>query len=259
MPRPRARMTTTGGDSAPPFVAYYRVSTDKQGLSGLGLGAQKATVATQAAATRGTIVAEYEEVESGSRNNRPQLALALAECRARRAILIIAKVDRLARNAKFLLTIVEGAGEGGVVFCDLPQLPPGAVGKFVLGMFALVAELERGLISQRTIAALAIVKAKGTWISKAGNLCTGLGGRNLRSGFDTPTSKAGRAARTVHSKAHGADVLPFIADARRAGADSLSKVAAALTARGIQPPSGGQQWFASQVWRIERAGRAAVH
>lgn len=228
---------------APSFVAYYRVSTDQQGRSGLGLDAQRATVAKHVAAAQGTIVAEYEEVESGSRNNRPQLALALAECRARGAILIIAKLDRLSRNAKFLLTIAEGAGEDGLVFCDLPQVPPGPAGKFIVGMFALVAEFERGLISQRTIAALAAAKARGVK----------LGGPNMSIGFDTITSRAGRAARTEQSKSHAADVLPFIVAARKAGASSLSQVAGALTARGIRPPSGGDSWHPSQVRRIEIA------
>jgi DNA invertase Pin-like site-specific DNA recombinase len=251
-------MASGGVSLAPSFVTYYRVSTDKQGHSGLGLDAQRATVAGYTASAHGPIVAEYVEIESGKRNDRPQLALALAECRARRAFLIIAKIDRLARNSAFLMAIVDGLPEGNVVFCDLPNIPAGPVGRFLLQQMANVAELEAGLISQRTKAALAIVKARGTWISKAGNLCTGLGGRNLKSGFDTITSRAGRLARTVHSKAHAADVLPFIMDARKAGADSLPKIAAALTARGIQPPSGGDRWFASQVWRIERAGRAAA-
>jgi DNA invertase Pin-like site-specific DNA recombinase len=153
--------------------------------------------------------------------------------------LILAKLDRLARNTAFLLSVVRGAGEAGVVFCDLPQLPPGPGGAFILTLFAAVAELERGLISQRTKAALTAAKARGVK----------LGSPKLARGFDTAMSKMGRKAQTVHA----ADVLPYITAARKAGAGSLSQIAAALTARGIHPPSGGQSWHPSQVWRIERA------
>ena len=140
------------------FVAYYRVSTDRQGKSGLGLDAQRVAVTKYVAGVGGVVAAEFEEVESGKRNDRPQLAA----CRARRAALVIAKLDRLARNARFLLHVVEGTGEAGVVFCDLPSVPPGPVGKFLLTQMAAVAELEAGLISQRTRAALAAAKARGT-------------------------------------------------------------------------------------------------
>jgi DNA invertase Pin-like site-specific DNA recombinase len=233
-------MATRGPSGAASFIAYYRVSTDKQGRSGLGLDAQKATVGQYVASASGRIVAQFEEVESGKRRDRPQLALALGACRTRRATLIIAKLDRLARDAKFLLTIAEGAGEGGLVFCDLPQLPPGPSGKFIMGMFALVAELERGLISQRTIAALAAAKARGVK----------LGGRRIFAGIDGAVSRAGRAAQTIRAAEHRADVLPYIEAAKKAGAKSLRECAAALTARGIQPPGGGAAWQPEQVRRI---------
>src|SRR3954454_11021819 len=142
------------------FVAYFRVSTERQGRSGLGLDAQRTAVARHVTAAAGQVVAEVQEVESGKRNERPQLAAALAACRARRATLLIAKLDRLARNARFLLGVVEGSGEGGVIFCDLPQVPPGPVGKFLLTQMAAVAELEAGLISQRTKDALAAAKIR---------------------------------------------------------------------------------------------------
>ncbi len=141
--------------SLPPrFVSYLHVSTDGQERFGLGLEAQRQAVAAHVAQARGELVAEFQEVESGRRADRPQLAVALAACRTRRAMLVIAKLDRLARNACFLLPVVEGSGEAGVVFCDLPTVPAGPVGRFLVTQMATVAELEAGLISQRTRAAL---------------------------------------------------------------------------------------------------------
>jgi DNA invertase Pin-like site-specific DNA recombinase len=239
MPRPRSRMAASTASGAKGFVAYFRVSTDRQGRSGLGIEAQKAAVGAHIAAANGVVVAAFEEVESGKRADRPQLALALAACRARGATLIIAKLDRLARDTAFLLSVVRGSGEAGVVFCDLPQLPPGPAGTFILTMFAAVAELERGLISQRTKAALAAAKARGVR----------LGARHLSAGFDAVASRAGRAAQSARAKQRAADVLPYIAAARAAGCTSLRQVAAALVARGIHPPCGGACWSAAQVRR----------
>jgi DNA invertase Pin-like site-specific DNA recombinase len=237
---PRARpVLAAGAPSQLDFISYVRVSTDGQGRSGLGLDAQKEAVAQRIKADGGRLVAEFEEVESGKRSDRPQLALALAACRARRAVLVIAKLDRLARNTAFLLSIVEGTGSAGVIFCDLPDLPRGPSGKFILTMFAAVAELEAGMISQRTKAALAQAKARGVK----------LGNPNLRPG-DSNTAKIARAARTKIAAEYARDVQPYIDAARKAGCTSLRQFAAALTARGIQPPSGGDTWHASQVRRI---------
>jgi DNA invertase Pin-like site-specific DNA recombinase len=163
----------------------------------------------------------------------------MAACRAKRATLIVAKIDRLARNTAFLLSVAEGTGDGGVVFCDLPQIPAGPMGKFFITLMAAVAELEAGLISQRTKAALAAAKARGVK----------LGGPNFRSG-DRSAARAGRNSQSQRSRQRAADVLPFIQAARKAGCDSLREIAAALTARGVQPPSGGDHWHAAQVRRV---------
>lgn len=240
------RRLNVSGSASALFIAYYRVSTDKQGRSGLGLEAQRDAVSRYISGVTGDLVGEFEEVESGKRRDRPQLALALAESRARGATLIIAKLDRLARDTEFLLSIVRGAGVGGIAFCDLPQLPPGPAGTFMVTLLAAVAEFEAGLISQRTKAAMAAAKARGVR----------MGNPHLRAG--TPGAMASaRAERTRIATKHSADVLPFIAAARKAGANSLCEVAQALTARGIHTPSGSGIWGPSQVWRIERASRAA--
>ena len=226
------------------FVAYYRVSTDRQGKSGLGLDAQRAAVAKYVAGAGGVVAAEFEEVESGKRTDRPQLAAALAACRARRAALVIAKLDRLARNARFLLHVVEGTGEAGVVFCDLPSVPPGPVGKFLLTQMAAVAELEAGLISQRTRAALAAAKARGIV----------LGNPRLRAG--TPDqARAAAAAKSVQARARAADVLPYLDAARRAGARTLHELAEALTNRGVPTPAGKSTWQPEQVRRVVAASQ----
>lgn len=224
------------------FVAYFRVSTERQGRSGLGLEAQREAVTKHIERERGDLVGDFVEVESGKRNDRPQLAKALAMARAKGAVLIIAKLDRLARNARFLLSVVEGAGEAGVAFCDLPQLPPGPVGKFMVTMLAAVAELEAGMISQRTKAALDAAKARGVK----------LGNPNLRAGSPLAAKRASKAA-SVLAKAKAKDVLPYVRAAQKAGATSLAQIAEALEARGVRTPRGGTRWAPAQVSRVLKA------
>ncbi len=143
----------------PRFVAYYRVSTKQQGASGLGLEAQREAVSRHVAGAGGAIVATFTEIESGKRHDRPQIAAALAACRTRQAMLVIAKLDRLARNVHF----ITGLMESGVNFvaCDNPHAT-----RLTIQILAAIAEHEREQISQRTIAALAVVKARGV---KLGN------------------------------------------------------------------------------------------
>src|SRR5712671_6423852 len=136
------------------FVAYFRVSTDKQGASGLGLEAQREAVARYVAGAAGVIVAEFQEIESGKRNDRPQIAAALAACRLRRATLIIAKLDRLARNVHFISSLMESGVE--FVAVDFPQ-----ANRLTVHILAAVAEHEATMISARTKAALAAAKARG--------------------------------------------------------------------------------------------------
>src|SRR5690242_21429079 len=136
------------------FVSYLRVSTDKQGRSGLGLEAQRAAVAGFLNGGQWELGAEFVEVQTGKRADRPVLAQALAACRLHRAVLVIAKLDRLARDAHFLL----GLQKAGVEFiaADMPT-----ANRLTVGILALVAEEERHLISKRTTDALAAAKRRG--------------------------------------------------------------------------------------------------
>ena len=226
------------------FVSYLRVSTDRQGRSGLGIEAQREAVARHVASAGGRIVAEFVEVESGRKADRPALAEALAACRKHRAVLVIAKLDRLARNARFLLGVVEGSGEGGVVFCDLPTIPAGPVGKFTVTQMAAVAELEAGLIGERTRAALAAAKARGVK----------LGGRRPGSADVAPYAREGNAASVAARRdaagRRAADLVPIIRELQGQGVTSLAALARELTAKGIRTPRGGTPWRPVQVMRV---------
>ncbi len=140
------------------FIAYYRVSTDRQGASGLGIEAQRSAVLRHIEG--GQLITEYTEVESGKQHtNRPQLLTALQECRRRKATLVIAKLDRLGRNVAFISALMDSGAD--FVCCDNPH-----ANRLMLHMLAAFAEHEREQISQRTKAALAAAKARGV---KLGN------------------------------------------------------------------------------------------
>lgn len=233
MPLP-PRLKAAGAQfPGPKFVAYFRVSTDRQGQSGLGLEAQREAVARHVAGAQGIIVAEFQEIESGKRNDRPQIRAAIAACRLRRAVLVIAKLDRLARNVFFVSSLMESGVE--FIACDNPHAT-----RLTIHILAAVAEHEREMISQRTKAALAAAKARGVR----------LGNPNLIPGDRWGDARKARKARMALSQAFAEDVLPYIQQAQRAGCASLREIAAALTARGISPPQGGAMWHAAQVRRI---------
>jgi len=172
-----------GRQTATRFVTYLRVSTDAQGRSGLGLEAQRAAVAQHVATTGGRIVAEFVEVESGRKKDRPQLAAALEACRQQRAVLLLAKLDRLARNVAF----VSGLMESGVEFiaADMPT-----VNRLTVHILAAVAEEEARMISARTKAALAAAKARGVV----------LGGRREGAADLRPYAKQASAASVARAE-----------------------------------------------------------
>src|SRR5213080_3501248 len=137
------------------FIAYFRVSTDKQGKSGLGLEAQRNAVLDYLNGGRWSLVQEFVEVESGKHSDRPQLTAALAACKKHKAKLVIAKLDRLSRNLAFIATLMESGVE--FVAVDMPE-----ANKLTVHILAAVAEHEREMISERTKAALKAAKARGT-------------------------------------------------------------------------------------------------
>jgi DNA invertase Pin-like site-specific DNA recombinase len=221
------------------FVAYYRVSTATQGRSGLGLEAQREAVARYLNGGPWEIIAEFTEIESGRRSDRPQLDQALAAARVHRAPLIVAKVDRLTRSVSFLSRLLEAGVE--VRFADLPTIE-GPTGRFILQQMVSVAELEAGMISARTKAALAAAKARGKKL-----------GGNRGVTLSDEAREMGRAVRTEHANARAADIAPIISDLQaRGAAQSLRTIAKALNTRGIPTARGDGQWSAAQVARVLR-------
>jgi DNA invertase Pin-like site-specific DNA recombinase len=218
------------------FIAYYRVSTGKQGKSGLGIEAQKQAVANYLNGDGNwRIIAEFTEVESGKHSDRPALGKALAAARAHRVPLIVARVDRLTRSVAFLSRLLEAGVD--VRFADLPMIE-GATGRFLLQQMAAVAELEAGMISARTKAALAAAKRRGVKLG---------GDRGFR-----PTNKQRAlaiAARREEADKRALDLKPIIAELQASGAVSLRAIAAGLDQRGIQAARGGS-WSANQVARL---------
>lgn len=207
------------------FVAYYRVSTDRQGASGLGLEAQRAVVVSFVAG-KGELAAEFTEIESGRRSDRPELHAALAACQRQRATLVIAKLDRLARNVAFIAGLMESGVE--FVAVDMPE-----ANRLTLHILAAVAEHEREMISQRTKAALAVAKARGT---KLGN--------------PNPNLSVAIAARVARMAEARRAVAPLIGRLRAQGM-SLRAIAADLNGRRI-PTVTGCQWYASSVANVLR-------
>jgi len=212
-----------------PHIAYYRVSTDRQGKSGLGLDAQRAAVAVYLAG-RGEKIAEFTEIESGKHNDRPQLATALALCRKQKARLIIAKLDRLARNVYF----ISGLMESGVDFVavDMPE-----ANRLTLHILAAVAEHEREMISQRTKAALEQAKARGTQLGNPRPAASLARGRRVKEG---------------HLVAYRDQVRPLIQELHGQGCGQRA-IGRELNRRGLLTVR-GKQWAAAQVGNLLKNG-----
>jgi len=209
------------------FVAYYRVSTDKQGRSGLGLEAQREAVANYLDGGPWTLAGEFTEIESGKRSDRPELEKALAACKRQKAKLIIAKLDRLGRNLAFIATLMESGVE--FVAVDNPH-----ANKLTVHILAAVAQHEREMISERTKAALAAAKRRGTR----------LGNPNL-----SKAAKRDVAVLKANARQFAANIRPIIEEIMRAGATSHNAIAAELNKRNVKTARGGT-WTHVQVGAI---------
>lgn len=209
------------------FVAYYRVSTKRQGDSGLGLDAQRQAVTDYLNGGRWELLAEYTDVESGGDDSRPELARAIDHAKKAKATLVIAKLDRLSRKVSFVASLMDS----GVRFVAVDN--PSA-NELTINILAAVAQEERRLISQRTKAALAAAKKRGV---RLGN----------------PTLNAVRhvaqKSREDRADQFAGNVLPLIRQAEAGGAVSLREIAAALNARGSKTRR-GSAWTAAAVSRV---------
>jgi len=214
------------------FISYLRVSTGKQGRSGLGIEAQRAAVTAFLNGGDWTLIAEFSEVETGKNNDRPQLAAALAQCRLTGATLVVAKLDRLSRDAAFLLTLNKSGVD--IRAADMPD-----ANTMVFGIMALVAQHEREAISRRTKEALAAAKHRGVKLG---------GVRYIKSEAEMSAMReAATAARKAAAEARVADLAPMLTGWRAEGL-SLAAMAQRLTDQGVRTPRGGA-WSPTAVMR----------
>jgi DNA invertase Pin-like site-specific DNA recombinase len=223
------------------IIGYERVSTARQGASGLGIEAQRQAIEGFADQRSATIIARFTEVESGRNPDRPELGKALHLAKVTGATLVIAKLDRLSRNAAFLLTL----RDSGVRFVavDLPE-----ANDLTVGIMALVAQQEREAISKRTKEALAVAKSRGVKLGNPNGAASlrraGKGGAPLRAAI----------ARNAHR--HARDLAPVIDDIRGSGQTSLRAIADELNTRGMLTRRGGR-WHVSTVTSLLRRLRFA--
>lgn len=204
------------------FVAYYRVSTAKQGQSGLGLEAQQSAVTTYLNGGNWELTGEFTEVESGKRKNRPQLQAALALCKKQKATLVIAKLDRLARNLHFISGLMEAK-------IDFLAVDNPTANRLTVQILAAVAEEEARAISSRTKAALASAKARGVRLGPHGAVLAGI--------------NHAKATATAQS------LQPIVAELAAEGITSVRAIAEAMNSRGIPTPT-GKRWHSTSVHRL---------
>lgn len=210
------------------MIAYYRVSTDKQGNSGLGLEAQQAAVEAFLGCKPAS---EYVEIESGRNADRPQLALALAQAKREKTTLIVAKLDRLARDVKMILAIVDSGVS--VRFIDLPDVDTTtATGRLILTVMASLAEFEARRISERTRDALAAKKARG---------------ERWQSGDPGKGARAAAIARLEKTLAAHREIAGVVSELQQFGCTSLRQIARGLEARGVKTVTGKTRWLPQQV------------
>ena len=204
------------------FVSYLRVSTQRQGNTGYGLDSQRKTIQDFIGGL-GKLIGEYVEVESGKNSQRPKLKLAVRDCKLKGATLIVAKLDRLARNQRFLLELQESGIQ--IRFCDFPHAD-----KMVIGIMAAVAEGEAKMISDRTRRALQAAKARGVK----------LGTNNLTPDGTIKGVENSVVARQKIALSRAIEILPIIQEIRERGVHTLTGIAMELNAIGIGSPRGGR-------------------
>ncbi|WP_324806606.1 recombinase family protein [Sphingomonas sp. LY29] len=223
-------------------VTYFRVSTVTQGRSGLGLEAQRQSISEFCSGRSCEVLGEYVEIESGRRNDRPKLIQALRHAKVTGATLVVAKLDRLSRNAAFLLALRDSGAK--LVAADQPN-----VNDMTIGILAVVAEAERKAISERTSVALKAAKARGTK----------LGNPNGAAAIRRAGKGNGAAIHAIRANAdrHAADLADVIKDLQAEGRSSLRELAAGLNERRMRTPRGAT-WHATSVKnllaRVEAAG-----
>ena len=215
------------------FVAYYRVSTTKQGKSGLGLAAQEHATESYLERVEGELIGAFTDVESGSKDNRPELQKALRECRLTGATLLIAKLDRLSRNRRFLMELSDSSTD--FVCCDMPE-----ANNFTVGLLACLADYERQLISERTKAALQVAKSKGVK----------LGNPNLHLVRNTNT-KAAVLARSKSAQNRNSELRQVIKEIQGSSSVPLTlrQIANHLNKAGYTSSRGGE-FYPTSVQRI---------
>lgn len=217
------------------FVSYRRVSTEDQGLSGLGLEAQEAAILAFVRSKGGVLVGDFVEVMSGKDDERPELIKARAAAAKHKAVLIVSRLDRLSRDLAFIANFLKGERRGKrhvetpFIACDMPNAD-----RTMLQIMGVFAEMERRRIGERTKSALDALKARGV---KLGSPRPEIG------------SQAGVAARRAGAEAFKLRVRRSIEDIRARGVSTLSGIAAELNARDIRAPNGGV-WSATQVSRV---------
>jgi DNA invertase Pin-like site-specific DNA recombinase len=220
------------------FVSYLRVSTQKQGQSGLGLEAQRKAVDDYLNGGDWTVIEEVVEIESGKNNKRPKLNEAIQLCKASGATLVVAKIDRLTRDAAFLLNLKDAGID--FIAADMPE-----ANRLTIGIMALVAEQEREAISKRTKEALAAAKARGVQLGAYRNGVY-VGGKGSRD-----TAKNASEARTALYKRRYAEKLPMIAKVDPDGSLSLRTIAQKLNELSVPTISGKGSWSANSVKRLK--------
>ena len=223
------------------WISYCRVSTDQQGIRGLGIEAQRAAIAAYVDRSGGELIEEYVEVESGKRADRPQLRESLAACQRLGARLIIAKLDRLSRSVSFIANILESRAD--FVIVDLPD-----ANRLTIHIMAAVAENEREMISKRTKAALQAAKARGVKLGNPRGIQKDAAARGRKLGQDARTEKARKFALMMYGtirKLQGAGL-------------SLNAIAKRLNDEGTLTASGKSgSWTATAVRNIIRQAAVA--